>query len=57
VLGQRQLDDGWLELEISLPRLDLERICREEGIEMPTETAPCAAAGAFLQSDPLTAVS
>jgi GTPase len=57
VLGQRQLDDGWLEIEISLPRLDLERICREEGVEMPAETAPCAAAGAFLQSDPLTAVS
>jgi GTP-binding protein HflX len=57
VLGQRQLDDGWLELEVNLRRHDLERICREEGVEMPAETSPCAAAGPFLQSHRLTAVS
>ena len=57
VLGQHTLDDGWLELEISLRRHELARICREEGIELPAETAPCAAAGPFLQSHRLTAVS
>ena len=57
VVGQRALDDGGSELEISLRRHELERICRDEGIELPAETAPCAAAGPFLQSDRLTAVS
>ncbi|HEX7373842.1 MAG TPA: ribosome rescue GTPase HflX [Steroidobacteraceae bacterium] len=57
VVGQRPLEDGWLEIEVNLRRHELERICREEGIEIPAETAPCAAAGRFLQSDRLTAVS
>ena len=57
VLDQRPLEDGWLALDVSLRRLDLERICREEGVEFPAETAPCAAAEPFLQSDRLTAVS
>jgi GTP-binding protein HflX len=57
VVGQRPLEDGWLEIEVSLRRHELERICREEGIELPAVTAPCAAAGRFLQSDRLTAVS
>jgi GTP-binding protein HflX len=57
VLGQRQLDAGWLELEVNLRRHELERICREEGVELPTETSPCAAAVPFLQFDRLTAVS
>ncbi len=57
VLGQRALDDGSIELEVSLRRLELERICREDGIELPAATAPCAAAEPFLQSDRLTAVS
>jgi GTP-binding protein HflX len=57
VVGQQSLDEGWLELEIRLRRHELARICREEGIEIPAETAPCAAAGPFLQSHRLTAVS
>jgi GTP-binding protein HflX len=57
VLGQRVLDDGWLEVEVSLRRHELERICREEGVELSAESSPCAAAGPFLQSDRLTAVS
>jgi GTPase len=56
VLVQRPLEDGWLALDVSLRRVDLERICREEGVELPAEAAPCAAAGPFLQSDRLTAV-
>ena len=49
VLRQRPLDDGGIELEVSLRRRDLERICREAGLEMPTAIAPCADQGAFLQ--------
>jgi GTP-binding protein HflX len=50
VLRQRPLEDGGIELEVSLRRRDLERICREAGLEMPTAIAPCADQGAFLQS-------
>jgi len=57
VIGQRPLDDGWIEIEVGLRRHDLARICREEGIELPAESAPCAAAEPFLQSERLTAVS
>ncbi len=57
VLAQRARDDGVLELEVSLRRHDLERICREDGIELPAAISPCAAAEPFLQSERLTAVS
>jgi GTP-binding protein HflX len=50
VLGQRQLDDGTLEVEVRLRRQDLERICRDDGLERPVACAPCADAGRFLQS-------
>jgi len=50
VVGQKQLDDGTLEAEVSLRRQDLERICREDGIELPPANAPCADEGRFLQS-------
>jgi GTP-binding protein HflX len=50
VLRQRPLDDGGIELEVSLRRRDLERICREAGLELPAAIAPCADQGAFLQS-------
>jgi GTP-binding protein HflX len=50
VLRQRPLDDGGIELEVSLRRHDLERICREAGVELPAAIAPCADRGAFLQS-------
>jgi len=50
VLGQRALEDGGIELEVSLRRHDLERICREAGVELPSAIAPCADPGAFLQS-------
>jgi GTP-binding protein HflX len=50
VLRQRPLEGGGIELEVSLRRHDLERICREAGIELPAASAPCADSGAFLQS-------
>jgi hypothetical protein len=50
VLAQRQLDDGRIEIEVSLRRRELERICRAAGIEMPAESAPCAPGERFLQS-------
>jgi GTP-binding protein HflX len=54
VIAQRNLDDGTLELEVSLRRQDLERICRDDGLELPTANAPCANGGRFLQStDPV----
>jgi GTP-binding protein HflX len=49
VVTQRQLEDGGTELEVSLRRRDLERICREAGLELPP-MVPCAAQGRFLQS-------
>jgi GTP-binding protein HflX len=50
VLRQRALEDGGIELEVSLRRHELERICREAGLELPGESAPCAGPEAFLQS-------
>jgi GTP-binding protein HflX len=50
VLRQRPLEDGGIEIEVSLRRRELERICREAGLEMPAAIAPCADQGAFLQS-------
>jgi len=50
VIAHHTLEDGVVEAEVSLRRQDLERICREDGIELPTVNAPCADAGRFLQS-------
>ena len=50
VIAHHTLEDGVVEAEVSLRRQDLERICREDGIELPTANAPCADAGRFLQS-------
>jgi GTP-binding protein HflX len=50
VIGQRTLEDGVLELEVSMRREDLERICRDDGIELPAANAPCADGDRFLQS-------
>jgi GTP-binding protein HflX len=54
VLRQRGLEDGGVELEVSLRRHDLERICREAGIELPEVIAPgvspCAGGDRFIQS-------
>jgi hypothetical protein len=44
------LDDGVLEVEVSLRHQDLERICRDDGLEVPAECSPCADEGRFLQS-------
>jgi GTP-binding protein HflX len=55
VLSQKSLEEGWLEVEVSLRRQDLERICREDGLEVPAACAPCADAGRFLQSTGLRA--
>jgi GTP-binding protein HflX len=51
VIAQRQLDDGVLEVDVSLRRQDLERICRDAGLEVPVDCSPCAGAGRFLQSN------
>ena len=51
VLRQRSLEDGGIELEVSLRRHELERICREDGVELPTANAPCADERRFLQSN------
>ncbi len=50
VISHKTLADGVVEAEISLRRQDLERICREDGIELPTTDEPCAGTGPFLQS-------
>ncbi|NJD30735.1 MAG: GTPase HflX [Gammaproteobacteria bacterium] len=50
VLAERKLDDGGIELEVSLRRREIERICREAGLELPAEVAPCAPGERFLQS-------
>ncbi|MGB7737560.1 MAG: hypothetical protein WBM03_00475, partial [Steroidobacteraceae bacterium] len=50
VIAHQTLEDGVVEAEVSLRRQDLERICREDGIELPSANAPCADAGRFLQS-------
>jgi GTP-binding protein HflX len=50
VLRQKLLEDGGIELEVNLRRLDLERICREAGLEVPPAIAPCAGRDPFLQS-------
>jgi len=49
VLRQRSLEDGGIDLEVSLRRHELERICREAGVEVPVAIAPCAGADPFLQ--------
>ncbi|MCX7053912.1 MAG: GTPase HflX [Proteobacteria bacterium] len=51
VIAHQTLEDGVVEAEVSLRRQDLERICREDGIELPAANAPCADAGRFLQSN------
>ncbi|MGB7904068.1 MAG: ribosome rescue GTPase HflX [Steroidobacteraceae bacterium] len=50
VIAQQTLEDGGVEVEISLRRQDLERICREDGIEVPPANSSCVDAGRFLQS-------
>ncbi|HQR48654.1 MAG TPA: GTPase HflX [Steroidobacteraceae bacterium] len=51
VLSQRPLDGGDIELEVSLRRRDLDRICREAGLDVPPAIEPpCAPDEAFLQS-------
>jgi GTP-binding protein HflX len=49
VLAQQELEDGGIELEVSLRRHELERICREAGIELPPKDAPCADAEPFIE--------
>ena len=49
VLGERAETDGGFQLEVWMRRPDIERICREEGLD-PAAVAPCLADSAFLQS-------
>jgi GTP-binding protein HflX len=57
VMQQRQLEDGSCELEVSLRRHDLERICREDDLELPPQGSPCVGAEPFLQSSLLKTAS
>jgi GTP-binding protein HflX len=50
VLGERRLEDGSIDIEVSLRLRDLQRICREAGLEVPPAGVPCAAGDRFLQS-------
>jgi GTP-binding protein HflX len=49
VIAERAEADGGFELEVWMRRPDIERICREEGLDPPV-AAPCMAESAFLQS-------
>jgi GTP-binding protein HflX len=57
VMRQQQLEDGSCELEVSLRRHDLERICRDDDLELPQQGSPCAGAEPFLQSNLLKTAS
>jgi len=50
VLGEHRLVDGSTDLEVNLRLRDLQRICREAGLEVPSAGVPCAAGDGFLQS-------
>ena len=49
VLAERVEADGGFELDVWMRRPDIERICREEGLDPPA-AMPCLAESAFLQS-------
>jgi GTP-binding protein HflX len=49
VLSERVEADGGFELQVWMRRPEIERICREEGLDPPA-AAPCLAESAFLQS-------
>jgi GTP-binding protein HflX len=49
VRSERIADDGSFAIEVTLRPHELERICREEGLEPPA-VLPCAATGRFLES-------
>ncbi len=51
VMHQRLLEDGGCELELSLRRRDLERICRDDDLELPPEITSCMPGEPFLQSE------
>jgi GTPase len=52
VLAERSLATGDAELEVSMPRLAFEHLCRSEGLDVHTATHPvaCVTADPFLQS-------
>ncbi len=49
VRSERIADDGSFAIEVTLRPHELQRICREEGLEPPA-VLPCAATGRFLES-------
>jgi GTP-binding protein HflX len=49
VLAERAAADGGFELDVWMRRADIERICRDAGLE-PSAAAPCLTESAFLQS-------
>ena len=42
--------DGSFAIDVTLRGHELERLCREEGLELPAQDAACAGAGRFLES-------
>jgi GTP-binding protein HflX len=55
VVAERVAADGGFELDLWMRRADIERICREEGLDPPAY-APCLAGTAFLQSSSISNV-
>ena len=55
VVGESATADGGFELDLWMRRPDIERICREEGLDPPAH-APCLAGSAFLQSPSISNV-
>jgi GTP-binding protein HflX len=55
VVAECAAADGGFELELWMRRPDIERICREEGLDPPA-VAPCLAGSAFLQSSSISNV-
>ena len=50
VLGEQALPDGDTELEVSMPRMAFEQLCRSEGLNLTADGKPCAPSQAFLKS-------
>jgi GTP-binding protein HflX len=50
VLSENPLDEGGVDLEISMPRQAFEHLCRSEGLRLEADGKACAAEDAFLKS-------
>jgi GTP-binding protein HflX len=50
VLGEQALPDGETDLEVSMPRIAFEQLCRTEGLNLAVDGKTCAPSEAFLKS-------